>query len=129
MDPASTQLDRLNQGLNLLQSVQLPFALIPVLTFTGSTRIMGRMANGRLQVGPGLDARTHPAPPPFARLPADGTPTSCHARTSACAHTCKVCNYKPTQTPTFTLHEHIHTQHTHATRTGRQHAAGACPCS
>jgi hypothetical protein len=30
MDPASTQLDRLNQGLNLLQSVQLPFALIPV---------------------------------------------------------------------------------------------------
>lgn len=34
------------QALNLLQSVQLPFALIPVLTFTGSTRLMGkRLAN------------------------------------------------------------------------------------
>eukprot|EP00200_Dunaliella_tertiolecta_P001465 CAMPEP_0202349806 /NCGR_PEP_ID=MMETSP1126-20121109/7141_1 /ASSEMBLY_ACC=CAM_ASM_000457 /TAXON_ID=3047 /ORGANISM="Dunaliella tertiolecta, Strain CCMP1320" /LENGTH=524 /DNA_ID=CAMNT_0048941671 /DNA_START=172 /DNA_END=1746 /DNA_ORIENTATION=- len=48
MDPASTQLDKLNQGLNLLQSIQLPFALIPVLTFTGSKRIMGNMANGTL---------------------------------------------------------------------------------
>jgi Mn2+/Fe2+ NRAMP family transporter len=35
-----------SQGLNLLQSVQLPFALLPVLTFAGSARIMGRLANG-----------------------------------------------------------------------------------
>ncbi|KXZ51426.1 hypothetical protein GPECTOR_12g388 [Gonium pectorale] len=40
-----TQLDTLNQGLNLLQSVQLPFALVPVLTFTSSRAIMGEFAN------------------------------------------------------------------------------------
>ncbi len=32
------------QGLNLLQSIQLPFALIPMLTFTGSSALMGCLA-------------------------------------------------------------------------------------
>mmetsp|Transcript_8741 Transcript_8741/g.25182 ORF Transcript_8741/g.25182 Transcript_8741/m.25182 type:complete len:557 (+) Transcript_8741:281-1951(+) len=40
-----TALDKLTQGLNVLQSVQLPFALIPLLTFTSSKRIMGYMVN------------------------------------------------------------------------------------
>lgn len=54
MQPGSTQLDRLNQGLNLLQSVQLPFALLPVLTFAGSARVMGRLANGCVLTGGAL---------------------------------------------------------------------------
>ena len=38
--------DVLNEWLNILQSVQLPFALLPVLHFTSSPRIMGaRFAN------------------------------------------------------------------------------------
>ncbi len=41
MDPSSTQLDRLNQGLNLLQSIQLPFALIPV-SASGMARVPKR---------------------------------------------------------------------------------------
>lgn len=39
---SSNSLDTLNQWLNLLQSVQLPFALIPVLAFNMSPRIMGQ---------------------------------------------------------------------------------------
>lgn len=38
-DPEST--DRLGQWLNVLQSVQLPFAILPVLVFTSSKRVMG----------------------------------------------------------------------------------------
>ncbi|GFR45519.1 hypothetical protein Agub_g6911, partial [Astrephomene gubernaculifera] len=41
----SNKLDQLNQALNLLQSIQLPFALVPVLTFTSSRAIMGEFAN------------------------------------------------------------------------------------
>ena len=33
------------QWLNILQSVQLPFALLPVLHFTSSPRLMGSFAN------------------------------------------------------------------------------------
>eukprot|EP00128_Syssomonas_multiformis_P005485 Colp12_sorted_trinity150504_noHs@33924 len=40
-------LDSLGEWLNVLQSVQLPFALIPVLTFTCSERIMGNFVNSR----------------------------------------------------------------------------------
>ncbi|PNW83321.1 hypothetical protein CHLRE_05g248300v5 [Chlamydomonas reinhardtii] len=48
-DGDGSALDQLNQGLNLLQSVQLPFALVPVLTFSASPAIMGRaFANGPL---------------------------------------------------------------------------------
>eukprot|EP00116_Pleurobrachia_bachei_P004269 sb/3464531/ len=36
-----------NEMLNVLQSLQLPFALIPILTFTGSYRIMGEFAMNR----------------------------------------------------------------------------------
>jgi natural resistance-associated macrophage protein len=46
-DSGSTALDELNQWLNLLQSVQLPFALIPVLAFNGSEALMGKFRNGR----------------------------------------------------------------------------------
>ncbi|MEW5302256.1 MAG: hypothetical protein WDW36_005058 [Sanguina aurantia] len=42
---SSTSLDTLNQSLNLLQSVQLPFALIPVLSFTSSKVIVGTFAD------------------------------------------------------------------------------------
>lgn len=37
----STKLDQLNQGLNILQSVQLPFAVVPLLLFTSNSEIMG----------------------------------------------------------------------------------------
>uniref|UniRef100_A0A8C4HCX0 Solute carrier family 11 member 2 n=1 Tax=Dicentrarchus labrax TaxID=13489 RepID=A0A8C4HCX0_DICLA len=36
----------MNNILNVLQSVQLPFALIPILTFTSLTSIMNEFANG-----------------------------------------------------------------------------------
>ncbi|GLE05318.1 hypothetical protein PINS_up014331 [Pythium insidiosum] len=38
--------DRMDEFLNVLQSIQLPFALLPVLIFTSSPRIMGDFANG-----------------------------------------------------------------------------------
>jgi hypothetical protein len=48
---SSTALDELNQWLNLLQSVQLPFALIPVLAFNASEALMGKkFANSGLMV-------------------------------------------------------------------------------
>ncbi len=37
--------DVLNEWLNILQSVQLPFALLPVLHFTSAPRLMGGFAN------------------------------------------------------------------------------------
>lgn len=37
--------DTTNEWLNILQSVQLPFALLPVLHLTSQTRIMGAFAN------------------------------------------------------------------------------------
>ena len=33
---------QMNEWLNTLQSIQLPFALLPVMVFTGKKRIMGR---------------------------------------------------------------------------------------
>lgn len=45
---AKNDLDLLNTWLNVLQSVQLPFALLPVLHFTNSERIMGEFKNGRI---------------------------------------------------------------------------------
>lgn len=36
-----------NEMLNVLQSLQLPFALIPIITFTGSYKIMGEFAMSR----------------------------------------------------------------------------------
>lgn len=40
-------LTTLNDLLNALMSLQLPFALLPVLTFTSSKLVMGSFANGR----------------------------------------------------------------------------------
>lgn len=37
----------MNDYLNALMSLQLPFALLPTLTFTSSSRVMGDFANGR----------------------------------------------------------------------------------
>ncbi|XP_052254510.1 uncharacterized protein LOC127860466 isoform X1 [Dreissena polymorpha] len=45
---ATSDLDAMNNWLNVLQSVQLPFALLPVLHFTSSERIMGDFKNGRI---------------------------------------------------------------------------------
>lgn len=39
------ELDALNEWLNVLQAVQIPFALIPVLVLTSKKRIMGQFAN------------------------------------------------------------------------------------
>lgn len=41
-------LTTMNDLLNVLMSLQLPFALIPILTFTSSTNIMGDFSNGRV---------------------------------------------------------------------------------
>ncbi|XP_078321284.1 natural resistance-associated macrophage protein 2-like isoform X7 [Crassostrea virginica] len=41
-------LTQMNDMLNVLMSMQLPFALIPILTFTSSESIMGDFKNGRL---------------------------------------------------------------------------------
>eukprot|EP00879_Flechtneria_rotunda_P004685 GHRR01004949.1.p1 GENE.GHRR01004949.1~~GHRR01004949.1.p1 ORF type:complete len:566 (+),score=198.80 GHRR01004949.1:1074-2771(+) len=49
-DSGSTALDSLNQWLNLLQSVQLPFALIPVLAFNASQPLMGKFVNNRATI-------------------------------------------------------------------------------
>ena len=38
----------LNDFLNAVMSLQLPFALLPTLTFTCSPKIMGEFANGML---------------------------------------------------------------------------------
>eukprot|EP00798_Chlamydomonas_sp_ICE-L_P021092 gene21092-27979_t len=43
-----TELDTLNQSLNLLQSVQLPFALVPLITMTSSRAVMGEFVNKKL---------------------------------------------------------------------------------
>ncbi|XP_078321275.1 natural resistance-associated macrophage protein 2-like isoform X3 [Crassostrea virginica] len=40
-------LTQMNDMLNVLMSMQLPFALIPILTFTSSESIMGDFKNGR----------------------------------------------------------------------------------
>lgn len=45
---ATKDLDLMNNWLNVLQSVQLPFALLPILHFTSDEKIMGKFKNGRL---------------------------------------------------------------------------------
>ena len=42
---AGSKLDALDEGLNVLQSIQLPFALLPVLKFTSNVRLMGEFVN------------------------------------------------------------------------------------
>ncbi|GMF28204.1 unnamed protein product [Phytophthora lilii] len=42
--------DHMDELLNVLQSIQLPFALLPVLIFTSSPSIMGDFANSRVTV-------------------------------------------------------------------------------
>ncbi|XP_025081658.1 LOW QUALITY PROTEIN: natural resistance-associated macrophage protein 2-like [Pomacea canaliculata] len=41
----SSRLEDMTQWLNVLQSVQLPFALIPIMHFTSSPRVMGEFHN------------------------------------------------------------------------------------
>jgi len=41
-------LGTLNEWMNILQSVQLPFAMLPLLHFTGMQKIMGPFANGKV---------------------------------------------------------------------------------
>nr|BCL66021.1 divalent metal transporter-related protein [Perna viridis] len=45
---ATNDLDTMNNWLNVLQSVQLPFALLPILHFTSSETIMREFKNGRI---------------------------------------------------------------------------------
>lgn len=45
---ATNYLDIMNVWLNVLQSVELPFALFPILHFTNSQRIMGSFRNGKI---------------------------------------------------------------------------------
>ncbi|XP_060586514.1 uncharacterized protein LOC132742199 [Ruditapes philippinarum] len=45
---ATKYLDLMNNWLNVLQSVQLPFALLPILHATNSERIMGDFKNGKI---------------------------------------------------------------------------------
>ncbi|XP_045209773.2 natural resistance-associated macrophage protein 2-like isoform X2 [Mercenaria mercenaria] len=45
---ATKDLDLMNNWLNVLQSIQLPFALLPILHCTNSRRIMGDFKNGRV---------------------------------------------------------------------------------
>ena len=40
-----TESDRFDEWLNVLQSIQLPFAIIPLVLFTSNQRIMGEYAN------------------------------------------------------------------------------------
>ncbi|KAL3687421.1 hypothetical protein R1sor_013730 [Riccia sorocarpa] len=47
-DGSENNLDRLNEWLNVLQSIQLPFALIPLLCLVSSQRVMGVFTVGRL---------------------------------------------------------------------------------
>ena len=44
---AVNYLDVLDSYLNVLQSIQLPFALLPILHFTSSERIMGNFKNSK----------------------------------------------------------------------------------
>ena len=39
--------DDVDNYLNILQSIQLPFALVPLLKFTSSEMIMGRFRNSK----------------------------------------------------------------------------------
>jgi natural resistance-associated macrophage protein len=41
---SENELDRLSEWLNVLQSIQLPFALIPLLCLVSNTRVMGVFA-------------------------------------------------------------------------------------
>jgi Mn2+/Fe2+ NRAMP family transporter len=41
-------LTSLEDDLNLLQSIQLPFAVLPIVRFTSSAAVMGQFANGRI---------------------------------------------------------------------------------
>ncbi|KAG7388982.1 hypothetical protein PHYPSEUDO_011445 [Phytophthora pseudosyringae] len=42
--------DRMDEMLNVLESIHLPFALVPVLVFTSSPTVMGTFVNGKATV-------------------------------------------------------------------------------
>ena len=48
-----TLMDLLDQCINIFMSFQLPFAVLPLLHFTSSTRIMGRFVNRRWMIALG----------------------------------------------------------------------------
>jgi len=43
-------LTRLDVGLNILQSVQLPFAIVPLIKFVGNEKIMGQFVMPKRQI-------------------------------------------------------------------------------
>eukprot|EP01063_Lacrimia_lanifica_P012839 TRINITY_DN19540_c0_g1_i1.p1 TRINITY_DN19540_c0_g1~~TRINITY_DN19540_c0_g1_i1.p1 ORF type:complete len:553 (+),score=182.26 TRINITY_DN19540_c0_g1_i1:64-1722(+) len=50
---AASESDAMQQWLNVVQSVQLPFAIVPLLYFTSSPKVMARWANHRPAVAAG----------------------------------------------------------------------------
>ena len=48
-----TTLDATNQAVNVVQSVLIPFAILPLLHFTSSKRLMGQFVNTRKQMAVG----------------------------------------------------------------------------
>ncbi|XP_057861932.1 metal transporter Nramp3.1 isoform X1 [Cryptomeria japonica] len=50
-DSSEGKLDQLNEWLNVLQSMQIPFALIPLLCLVSKEHIMGTFAIGRIYKG------------------------------------------------------------------------------
>ena len=48
-----TTLDATNQAVNVVQSVLIPFAILPLLHFTSSKRLMGHFVNSRKQMAVG----------------------------------------------------------------------------
>ncbi|EER20168.1 natural resistance-associated macrophage protein, putative, partial [Perkinsus marinus ATCC 50983] len=45
---SAASLSAVNDWLNILQSVQLPFALLPLLHFVGDPKVMGHVVNTRM---------------------------------------------------------------------------------
>ena len=41
----TSKLDEMTMWMNVLQSIQLPFALLPIMHFTNSRRLMGEFQN------------------------------------------------------------------------------------
>eukprot|EP00887_Chlorella_sp_A99_P004922 scaffold4.g4922.t1 len=107
----STPLDDLNQWLNILQAVQLPFAIIPPRRLRSPPRRRlgkGRRRRGRLQSGAAAapagacrrSAASRPRPPPAVRLFPPPPPTPAPRLTST-AYDTAMAHLAPARRPLF----------------------------
>ena len=122
----------INEWLNILQSVQLPFAIVPVLTFTAAPSVMGRFATKGAhlywcwyatttsticthdpkhlvpELQPALHARTHAPTHPRVH-----TSTNAHAHTgcSRQSSSSPTCTWSPTSIR-HTIHAYALADHT-----------------